>query len=70
MLARILRSMSHMDFIIPGVCSDVVEYGFVDAAAFTAGANCILNLDGNISHICPDKSNAIQMPFILIESDE
>jgi len=34
------------------------------------GKNCILNLDGNISHICPIKLNAIYIPFIVIDSDE
>jgi hypothetical protein len=69
--ARIPRSISHNDFITFAAYSDD-EYDFIDDPdpVVPLGENCILNLDGNISHMCPDKSNAIYMPFILIESDE
>jgi len=65
-LARMLCSISHRDFMISDVRSDNV-YDFV---VELSDVNCILNLDGNISHILPVKLNVIYMPFMLTVSDE
>ena len=48
------------------VCSDTEH----DVCPFMCGKNCILNLDGNISHIFPIMLNAICAPFIVIVSVE
>jgi hypothetical protein len=61
-LARMLRSISHRDCTMSVVRAD-------NECDFSV-INCILNLDGNISHILPDKSNVIYIPFMLTVSDE
>jgi len=66
MAVRILRSILHRALMMSVVCSDTED----GVGPFMYGKNCILNLDGNISHIFPIKLNVIYAPFIVIESVE